>query len=558
MTLASTTRRNDYIGNGAVDTYSYTFKIYDETDLLVTVKDTDDIETELTLTTHYTVTGVGESSGGSVALVNGSFNWLDADGDLESGYAITIRRVRAITQETDVRNQGSNFREDIEDEFDKQIMIDQQQQDEIDRSLKFSETSTYDGVSVPDPEAGKVLAWNADADGLENLALTYTSGTFPGTFTAGVDASKAASPSTNDVYIATDTKIVYVCYSAGVWTVTTTLSGTDASKAASPKVGQTYLATDTGKIYVCFSGGSWTFYDPSGIYSIVGLTEKTTPASDDVFVIEDSAASNAKKKIKYSNINPGMPKNYIDGGVISNNSVDVTNDLDISAVECRSDDDSEDIVVSALTKRIDATFVAGTNQGFLDTGTIGASEDLIYIYAIKNPSSGATDLLASKSPTAPTMPSGFTKKRRLGGRRWDGAAWALFSSFGDGRVVDVWYQKSDDADHNVLSAGTQTAFTDVDCGDGGAEVIPTGGFFAYLAIHNRSNSVTSVASYIRRNGDTGAVDQGNIAAYNEPTNATPRHSTMGEIYVDSDGIFEYATIASSELYLYVRGYREVR
>lgn len=258
MTLASTTRRNDYIGNGAVDTYSYTFKIYDETDLLVTVKDTDDVETELTLTTHYTVTGVGESSGGSVALVNGSFDWLDADGDLESGYAITIRRVRAITQETDVRNQGSNFREDIEDEFDKQIMIDQQQQDEIDRSLKFSETSTYDGVSVPDPEAGKVLAWNADADGLENIALTYTSGTFPGTFTAGVDASKAASPSTNDVYIATDTKIVYVCYSAGTWTVATTLSGADASKAASPKVGQVYLATDTGKVYFCFSAGTWT------------------------------------------------------------------------------------------------------------------------------------------------------------------------------------------------------------------------------------------------------------------------------------------------------------
>ena len=37
---------------------------------------------------------------------------------------------------------------------------------------------------------------------------------------------------------------------------------------------------------------------------IADLTEKTTPADDDVFIIEDSAASNAKKKLKVKNL-PG-------------------------------------------------------------------------------------------------------------------------------------------------------------------------------------------------------------------------------------------------------------
>jgi len=37
---------------------------------------------------------------------------------------------------------------------------------------------------------------------------------------------------------------------------------------------------------------------------ISAITEKTTPSADDLFLIEDSAASNAKKKLKYSNIMP--------------------------------------------------------------------------------------------------------------------------------------------------------------------------------------------------------------------------------------------------------------
>ena len=53
-TISSTTSRMDYTGNGAVDTYSYSYKIFANTDLLVTVRNTSDVETTLTLTTDYT------------------------------------------------------------------------------------------------------------------------------------------------------------------------------------------------------------------------------------------------------------------------------------------------------------------------------------------------------------------------------------------------------------------------------------------------------------------------------------------------------------------------
>lgn len=172
MSLSSATSRVQYTGNGAVDTYSYTFRIIDQTDLLVTVRDTSDVETTLTITTDYTVTGVGSSSGGNVVLVNSAQAWLDGDGDLKSGYVLSIRRVRPLTQLTDIRNAGDFYPETHEDAFDHAVMIAQQHQDEIDRSVKLPESidpSTFTNdlpVGVADvANAGAALIVNTTGDG---------------------------------------------------------------------------------------------------------------------------------------------------------------------------------------------------------------------------------------------------------------------------------------------------------------------------------------------------------------------------------------------------------
>lgn len=142
MTVASTTRRSDATGNGATKTYSYTFRILDDDELLVSVQDTAGVITALTKTTDYTVTGVGLYAGGTIVLVNAGQSWLDADGDLKSSYKITIRRRLALEQQTDLRNSGDFYPEDHETQFDRCIMIDLQQQDELDRSIKFPETDS--------------------------------------------------------------------------------------------------------------------------------------------------------------------------------------------------------------------------------------------------------------------------------------------------------------------------------------------------------------------------------------------------------------------------------
>lgn len=158
MTIASLINRNDYIGSDSTDTFSYTFKIFVDTDLLVTQRDDTDVETTLVLNTDFTVTGAGETAGGSVVLTGGN---------LATNYALTLRRVRPLTQTTDLRNLGDSFPQTLEDTYDQEIMIAQQQSNDISRSIQLPETTTNFDVVLPEPVA---LSWwrvNAAGTGIE-------------------------------------------------------------------------------------------------------------------------------------------------------------------------------------------------------------------------------------------------------------------------------------------------------------------------------------------------------------------------------------------------------
>lgn len=138
MTVATTTNRVDYTGNGSTTVFSFTFRIFADTDLVVTTADELGIETELVLGDDYTVSGVGSYSGGSITL----------GAALTDGYAMTIQRVLPFTQETDLRNQGAFYAETHEDVFDRMAMVNQQLQEQIDRSAKLPVTSAEDADAL--------------------------------------------------------------------------------------------------------------------------------------------------------------------------------------------------------------------------------------------------------------------------------------------------------------------------------------------------------------------------------------------------------------------------
>ena len=158
-----------YDCDGATSTFNYTFKIFEDSDLKVIVTDSDGEETTLTLTTDYTVTGAGVDAGGTIVLV-------DPATDAPSGSTLTVMRDVPYTQETDY-TEGDDFpAEAHEDALDKLLMQILQLKDRTDRSLLLNRSSTYTGLTLPDPVAGYYLRWNSGLTGLENVTAVSVTG----------------------------------------------------------------------------------------------------------------------------------------------------------------------------------------------------------------------------------------------------------------------------------------------------------------------------------------------------------------------------------------------
>lgn len=88
------------------------------------------------------------------------------------------------------------------------------------------------------------------------------------------------------------------------------------------------------------------------------------------------------------------------------------------------------VLASAYTKTTSAWGV-GTGQGALDTGAI-ANSTWYHVWLIQRVDTLVVDVLVSLSATAPTMPTNYTRKRRIGSMKTDGSAqWRKFVQFGD-------------------------------------------------------------------------------------------------------------------------------
>lgn len=143
-----------------------------------------------------------------------------------------------------------------------------------------------------------------------------------------------------------------------------------------------------------------------------------------------------------------IPKGYLYGLTLSNNVTDATNDIDIAAGEAS---DSTGLLVMALasgiTKRLDAAWAVGSGNGGLDTGSI--ANTTYHIHLIMRPDTGVVDVLFSASATAPTMPTNYTYRRRIGSIVRASAAIKSFYQVGDNFNWGVTVQ-----DVNATNPGT--------------------------------------------------------------------------------------------------------
>lgn len=100
---------------------------------------------------------------------------------------------------------------------------------------------------------------------------------------------------------------------------------------------------------------------------------------------------------------------------LSNNAEGPNTQINFTAGFCYDLETHQKITNTAMTKKLDEIFVAGTGNGGLDIGS-KAALTWYHCFAISK-SDGASDFLFSTSLTSPTMPSGFVNKRRIGSIR---------------------------------------------------------------------------------------------------------------------------------------------
>ncbi|BAP80896.1 hypothetical protein MT1_3721 [Pseudomonas sp. MT-1] len=156
MTVQTTTNVASFNGNGVAQIFPIGFKFNRAEDIVAWITDlTTGTATKLTLNSDYTVSGAGDDSGGVINVTSAP----------ATGKQLKVSRIVDLLQLTDLRNQGKFFAEVHEDAFDLLTMIAQQQQEEIDSTLRVA-------VSDPSPKrlppiaqrAGRIMAFDENGD----------------------------------------------------------------------------------------------------------------------------------------------------------------------------------------------------------------------------------------------------------------------------------------------------------------------------------------------------------------------------------------------------------
>lgn len=145
------------------------------------------------------------------------------------------------------------------------------------------------------------------------------------------------------------------------------------------------------------------------------------------------------------------PRGYIWDLTMVNNATDAANDIDIAAGEAMAESHDEVMTLgSTLVKRLDATWAVGTNQGGLNTGA-EAANTWYEVHLIKRVDTGVVDVMFTTTANRATLPTNYTKQRRIGWIRNDGAsAIRAFTQIGD---FFTWTTQSND----LTTAPTATA-----------------------------------------------------------------------------------------------------
>jgi len=216
MTVTSTNQKVQFNGNGSTTVFAYNFKIFASSDLSVILRSAAGTETVQQLTTNYTVSGVGEASGGNVTMGTAP----------ASGTTLTILRVQPNLQGLDLVPNDPFPAGSMEDALDKLTFMVQTHDEEIGRSIKASKTNVIADseftVSATD-RANKLFSFDSSG----NLSIAQELGTYRG------DWAASTAYAVRDLAKDTSTGNIFICVTAHTSSGSQPLTtNTDAAKWA--------------------------------------------------------------------------------------------------------------------------------------------------------------------------------------------------------------------------------------------------------------------------------------------------------------------------------------
>jgi len=165
MSFNSETPRTEFTASAGQELFTFLFKIYDKTDLVVyqtpVGQEPNDAADILTVDTDYTVTISGDS-GGSITLITAA----------AAGDTLVLLRELETVRDVEYQTNGDLLAETLNDDQNYQTYLIADLGEARDRSLILSQASVGVSNEMPPVESQRYIRWKLDGTGLENAQGT--------------------------------------------------------------------------------------------------------------------------------------------------------------------------------------------------------------------------------------------------------------------------------------------------------------------------------------------------------------------------------------------------
>ncbi|MBY3055032.1 hypothetical protein HF263_02925 [Rhizobium leguminosarum] len=374
MTIPSEVNRSGpYTGNGATTAFDYKFKILDQKHIRVISTSTTGVDTDLVLTTNYTVTGVGADGGGQVVLTF----------PLPAGVRLTLLLNVPFTQEIALVNQGAYYANVVEEGFDLNVMRLQQLQEQISRAVTVPPSA--DSATI-EQLIGNILELTNAGGSIDVVAGVAI-------YLPAVAAVAGDIPTVAGNTATTIAKAGEAAGSAAAASGSATLAGQYANNPEDVAI-PGFPGSFSAKHFMLKCAAILATITNTLAGWIHAATAKTTLNDDDEIGIADSAAAWVLKKISLFNLVRYIAS--ITGQVKISGCETVY--VNTTTIQMKAGyvffNGRRTTFGAAMTKALNAAFVAGAGNGMLDTGAMAASKTY-FIHAVRNVATGAGDWVAS-------------------------------------------------------------------------------------------------------------------------------------------------------------------